>query len=191
MAPLSRTPLHSYLHAAGLSGPDVEKLIELTHERQLKKRQELHAPGKVCRTIYFIERGYFRSFVIKDGEEINIDFKFENEFVADLKSMRSSLPSELTIQAGEDSIVHGFDSEQLRILYSSSPGIASFGIQVVEHLLMAQEEHAALFKLYSATERYRHVREKRPEIIERVSLTQMASYLNVARETLSRIRKVR
>ena len=103
--------------------------------------------------------------------------------------MRSSIPSDTTIQAGEATTVYEFDKEKLLKLYNASPEIESFGRKLLEQLLISQEEHINLFKLFTPTERYHFLQTNKPQIIQRISLSQLSSYLGVARETLSRIRK--
>ena len=138
-----------------------------------------------------MEKGYLRTYMDKDGLDINTDFTFENNFITNLKSLRSSLPSETTIQAGEASIVYEFDKDVLSELYKASPEIESFGRKLVEQLLIMQEEHTNLFKLFTPTGRYNYLLLNKPQIIQRVSISQLSSYLGIARETLSRIRKKR
>ncbi|MGV9013843.1 MAG: Crp/Fnr family transcriptional regulator [Flavobacteriales bacterium] len=154
----------------------------------MKKGQALLSSGQVCKSIYFVERGYLRSSYIKDGREVNTAFTFEGGFATDLKSLRTSSPAELMIQAGEPVEIHEFGKEALLQLYAVSPEIATFGRNVLEQILLEQEEHSNTFKLCSPTERYHALLAGRPEMLRRVPLTQIASYLGIARETLSRIR---
>jgi CRP-like cAMP-binding protein len=174
-----------------LSQESVEKLFEATSERKVSKGEIILREGQICRKIVFVEEGYLRTFIVKDGLDINTDFTFESNFTTNLKSLRSSLPSETTIQAGEATVVFEFDKDQLLELYKESPEIESFGRKLLEQLLIMQEEHTTLFKLFTPTERYNYLLRYKPQIIQRVSLSQLSSYLGIARETLSRIRKKR
>ena len=129
------------------------------------------------------------TFLDKNCSDVNTDFTFENNFTTNLKSLRLSLPSDTTIQAGEATLLYEFNKEALSNLYKVSPEVESFGRKLLEELLMLQEEHVNLFKIYTPLERYRHLQYNNPELLQRIRLTQLASYLGVARETLSRIRK--
>jgi CRP-like cAMP-binding protein len=73
--------------------------------------------------------------------------------------------------------------------FKSYPVIALFVRRLAIRLLLASEEHSNLFKLYTPTERYRYIEKNKPELLQRISLSQIASYLGVTRETLSRIRR--
>ena len=72
--------------------------------------------------------------------------------------------------------------------YKSSLPVSQFVRRLAIRILLASEEHGNLFKMYTPTERYRYIEKNNPRLLQRVSLTQIASYLGIARETLSRIR---
>jgi CRP-like cAMP-binding protein len=192
MADYKETLLYKrIIHLAPLSQESVEKLFEATWERQVSKGEIILREGQICKKILFVEEGYLRTYIVKDGVDINTDFTFEGNFTTNLKSLRSSLPSATTIQAGEATVVYEFEKDQLLELYKESPEIESFGRKLLEQLLIMQEEHTTLFKLFTPTERYNYLLTHKPQIIQRVSLSQLSSYLGIARETLSRIRKKR
>ena len=73
--------------------------------------------------------------------------------------------------------------------YNSARSILENNRPIMEKIAMAQEEHLELFKLYSAEQRFRYIEQHQPEMLQRVPLSWLASYLGVARETLSRFRK--
>ena len=172
-----------------ISVSSLGKLFEVANQREITKGQIILKKGQICKTVIFVEKGFLRTFIDKDGTEINIDFTFEGNFTTNLKSLRSSFPSDTSIQAGETTTIYEFDRDKLLELYNGSAEIESFGRKLLEQLLIAQEEHNNLFKIYSPAERYRYLQNSKPEMLQRISLSQLASYLGIARETLSRIRK--
>lgn len=172
-----------------ISVSGIDKLFDIARYTQLRKDEIVLKEGQLCKKIFFVEKGYLRTYINRDGIDINTDFTFENNFTTNLKSLRASIPSDTTIQAGEPTILYEFDKDELLALYKTSPEIESFGRKLLEQLLIAQEEHVNLFKIYSPLERYRYMQQHKPEMLQRISLSQLASYLGIARETLSRIRK--
>jgi CRP-like cAMP-binding protein len=154
----------------------------------LEKNTVLLDPGKVCKHIFFIEKGLLRSFYIKDGEERNLQFSLEGSFATDLKSLRGEQPSELTIQAIEPTTVCQIAKTDLVDLYGQSHQIEAFGRSLLEKLLAQQEEYSSWFQLYSARERYELLQTQQPALLQRLSLTHLASFLGIRRETLSRVR---
>lgn len=172
-----------------ISVSSLDKLFEIANKRQLTKGEFILKPEQICKTIIFVEKGHLRTFIHKDGIEINTDFTFEGNFTTNLKSLRSASLAENSIQAGEFTTIYEFDKDKLLELYNVSAEIESFGRKLLEQLLIAHEEHSNLFKIYSPTERYQYLRTNEPEMLQRISLSQLSSYLGIARETLSRIRK--
>lgn len=166
-----------------------ELLFETVHVEKLYRGQTLLKEGQICRNIYFIESGQLRTFYNKNGKEININFWFENNFATNLKSLMTEAPSDFYITANEPTTVWKFNKDQLLYLYSQSCEIESFGRKVMEQLLIKQVEHSNLFKIYTPAERYHYVEKYYPELLQRVSLSQLSSYLGISRETISRIRK--
>jgi len=145
--------------------------------------------GNICRHIYFVACGCLRTFTLNDGAEVNTDFVFEGCFATSLRSLRSASGSDVSVQAYEASELYCFESAALLDLYTKMREAETFGRTIVEQVLMRQDEYANMFRLFSGKERYQYLLDTRPEIIQRVSLSQIASYIGVARETLSRIRK--
>jgi CRP-like cAMP-binding protein len=190
MTNYSKTLLHRKITAlTEISVSSLDKLFEIANQRQATKEQIILRHGQVCKTILFVENGYLRTFINKDGREINTAFTLEGNFTTNLKSLRSATSSDTTIQAEEPTTIYEFDKGKLLELYKVSAEIESFGRKLLEQLLVDQEEHANLFKIYSPTERYRYLQANKPDMLQRISLSQLASYLGIARETLSRIRK--
>lgn len=179
------------MHLSPLSESAMKQLFASVEKIQFPKGAYLLQESQVCNHIFFVESGHLRVFVSKDGTEINTGFVFENNFATSLKSLRSASPSELSIQACEAVTVFRFDKNKLKALYEGSPETETFGRTLLEQLLIEQEEHANMFRIYSPAERYEHILKQNPALLKRVSLSQIASYLGVTRETLSRIRKMK
>lgn len=179
----------SITNLSKISDAGIDLLFSVASVQDLVKGQVLLTQGAICKTVVFVEKGYLRTFINKDGLEINTDFTLEGSFTTNLKSLRSGSASDTTIQAGESATIYAFDKDRLLELYALSPEIESFGRKLLEQLLIAQEEHSTVFKIYSPKERYHYLQSTRPELLQRISLSQLASYLGIARETLSRIRK--
>ena len=138
---------------------------------------------------YFVEEGYLRSCYNKDGTEINLRFTFEGEVTTNFKSLKTEIPSEFIIEAGEKTIVRVFDRKTLFELSVNNPEIMLFTRRVVTCLLIESEEHGNWFKIFTPLERYRYIQNNKPWILQRVSISHLASYLGVTRETLTRIRR--
>jgi CRP-like cAMP-binding protein len=169
-----------------LGDDDLAQLAACAISCQLKKGDTLLREGEICRSFYLVEKGHLRTYYNKDGVLINLNFTFEGEFAANLKSFKSRQPSEWFIEAGEDTSVWIFNfNDQISL---SGDHIILFFRRLAVRMLLAAETHSNLFKIYTPAERYSYIEKNNPRLLQRVPLTQIASYLGVARETLSRIR---
>jgi CRP-like cAMP-binding protein len=157
-------------------------------QKELKKGETLLKQGSVCRAYYFVEKGYLRTFFNKEGVEINLYFNFEGSFISDLKSLKSNLASELSIVAGEPVVMRIFDRKVLDDMCNRYPEIMLFSRRLLSKVVMTMAEHNNLFKIFTPAERYEYIQKHSPEMLQRVSLSHLASYLGVNRKTLSRIR---
>jgi CRP-like cAMP-binding protein len=157
---------------------------------KLRKGEFLLKTGDFCNSVYYIDKGYCRLFQVEDGQEVNLNFHFENEFVTNIKSFVNKIRSEYSMVACEQMIVVKIDKTKLMEgALKNTQEFEIFGRKILEAIIMKQDDHLKLFKLYNAQQRFEYIEKNRPEIIRRVALTQIASYLGVTRETLTRIRK--
>jgi len=174
-----------------LSEENWSVLANCLTEMQFKKNEPLLKEGQICHTVYFISSGSCKSCYNLDGKEINTAFYFENDFATNLKSLTTASKSEYAIKTCEPAKVVRFDKFKLLEAYSKSHQIEAFGRKVLELSVAKQEEHANGFKLLTPKQRIDELVSKHPDFLQRASLTQLASYLGISRETLSRFRAAR
>ncbi|HTJ12096.1 MAG TPA: Crp/Fnr family transcriptional regulator [Dinghuibacter sp.] len=172
----------------GLS-PEASLLVQTAASRHVWGRGTyLLREGAPARHIHGIEQGAVRVRYLKDGKEINLRFLFEGAFATNLKSLRSGAAADCSLVAMERTTTLTLEGSALRILYDRSPEVERWGRSLLESLLIQEQGHADLFKLYTPEERYAWLKQHEPALIQRVPQTQLASYLGVSRESLSRIR---
>lgn len=157
-------------------------------ELELKKNEPLLKEGEVCTSVFFITAGICKSSYNLDGKEINTAFYFQNDFATNVKSLRTAEKSEYSIKACEKTRVTRIDKTNLLQAYNQSHQIEAFGRKVLEVITAKQEEHADSFKILTPKQRFDALVSQHPDFLQKVSLTQAASYLGVSRETLSRFR---
>lgn len=160
-------------------------------KKDFKKKEFLLRQGQVCNSLFYIDKGYCKSYYEIDGIVKNTGFFFENEIATNINSFGSGLQSEFNIVACEPLTAIIFDKDKLFQATKHANEIETLGRNCIRLFATKQEEFSTLFKLYSAQESLEYLETKYPEILQRVSLSQLASFLGVARETLSRIRKRR
>lgn len=160
-------------------------------EARFKKGDFLLKQGEVCNSLFYIVDGYCKSYYEIEDEIKNTGFFMENEIATNVQSFGTGQKSEYNIVAYEHLTTVVFDKEKLFEIAKQSSEIEALGRNCIRLFAIKQEELSTIFQLYSAEERLQYLESKRPEIMQRVPLSQIASFLGVKRETLSRIRKRR
>ncbi len=186
------SPLLSFIRSLlPFSDESWQSLQPALTQLEYKKGTYLLREGAISNAFFFIENGYCRSCYNKDGVEKNTAFYFEGDIAANIKSFGSGEPSAYHIIACEPLTAIAFDKPLLMAIAQQVPEVEALGRHCIRRFATRQEEFAQLFALFSAEERYTYLETHWPAMLQRVSLTQLSSFLGIARETLSRIRKRR
>lgn len=165
------------------------KLIEPFFKlSKLDKNEILLEEGQICNTFFWVESGVLRTYYNNNGLDVNLNFTFENQFTINFESYTSHEPSKTIIQAMEKSDVWIVNARGFVKEYGSSTTFTTFIRRLAISLLLATEEHHNMMRMNTPAERYQFIVERKPEFIQRLSLTHLASYIGITRETLSRIR---
>jgi CRP-like cAMP-binding protein len=166
-------------------------LLDCMTEMQFQRNEQLLKEGQICDSIFFISSGLCKTCYNQEGKEINTEFYFENEFATNMKSMVTGAASDCIIKACEKIVAVRLDKTKLLEAYAKSHQVETFGRKVLALITAKQEEHSNSFKLLTPKERFENLTSRHPDFLQRVSLTQAASYLGISRETLSRFRAVK
>lgn len=144
--------------------------------------------GNVCRHIAFVEKGLLRIFYLHDGKEITKCFCKAGTISTSYSSMITQSESDFSIQAIEPTSLIVFSYETLQQLYEQSLFWQQVGRLAAENEFIQEEHHQRFLKDLNATERYQHILENDRELLQSIPLLHLATYLQIAPETLSRIR---
>jgi len=184
--------LLKYIHSlTSFSDESWELLQPALTKKEFKKNELLLKEGQVCNSLFYIDKGYCKSYYAIDGVVKNTGFFFENEIATNVNSFGSGQKSEFNIVACELLTTIILDKKELFKIAKQVIEVETLGRNCIRLFATKQEEFSNLFKLYSSKERLEYIEAKYPKMIQRVPLSQLASFLGVARETLSRIRKRR
>lgn len=154
----------------------------------LKKNEYLLKEGMVCNNIAYINKGLLRTYYLKDGIEINTCFCQENSVLASFDSLVNRTGSKENIQALENVEMLTLSYESLLRLYELSSDWQKVARLLTEQECLRLSDRLTSISFETAKEKYLNLLETEPEIIRRVSIQHIASYLGISRETLSRIR---
>jgi CRP-like cAMP-binding protein len=157
-------------------------------EKVVAKNGFLVEAGKVCRHLYFLERGAVCGFYYLNGKRVTHWFAFENDFFTSFHSFITQQPAVENIQALEGSVMWAITKNDLNVLLENFPEIERVLRLAYEKYYIRLEERFVNAQFKTAAERYEQLLQQTPHIAERVPLGYIASYLGVSQETLSRIR---
>lgn len=154
-----------------------------------KKDEFLCREGQVEQYIYFICEGVARSFFAKDGREYTFDFFFAGDFATAFTSFLQRRPSAINIQALEATQTYRIHHADLEALYKTGAAAERVGRHVAEHQFIRRSVKELELLSLTATERYQRLFEEHPEMVSRISVKHLSSYLGIHPESLSRIRR--
>jgi CRP-like cAMP-binding protein len=158
--------------------------------RKLRKKQFLLNEGEVCRYIGFVNSGCLREYTIDNkGNEHIIQFAIEDWWVSDLNSFLSGEPAEYNIDALQDSEILLLEKSARDKLLDECPKMERFFRILIESNHVANHRRITDSLSTSAEEKYLKFIKTYPKLFELVSQNQIASYLGITPQSLSRIRK--
>ena len=168
---------------------ELEKaLIANTTKIRVEKNTDLVGINERSDHLYFIEKGLIRGYYFYNGKEITNWFAQEEEFATCFYSFVANKPSFECIETLEDCELVSIPLKTLQTLYLDFPETERIGRIITENYYIKLEERVLNIQFKTAKERYQKLITKKPLLLQRVSLGQIASYLGITQETLSRIR---
>ena len=145
--------------------------------------------GKTANAIFFIETGIVRVFTLHQGKEISMDFAFPGAFTTSYASFITRQPAAVNLQAITPVSGYAFHYSDLQQLYATSHQSERIGRLMAEYQYLNKYNRELSFLQLSAQERYAQLLQQHPEVVQHISVKQIASYLGIEPESLSRIRK--
>lgn len=173
-----------------LNETDKNFVWSLLSEKEVRKKDVVLQQDGKCDKIYFVEEGSLRAFNInEEGKESTIMFALSDWWITDMDCFINQQPSNLSIVALEDSKLIELTYSNLQILYNELPIFERF-FRILFQNAYIREQRRALYNISMTTEeRYNQFVKKYPDMVEKITQKQIASYLGVTPEFLSSIKK--
>jgi len=175
-----------------LNAGEIKEFYNRVTERRIKRRQMILQEGLICKHYSFVVKGCLRMYGVDNkGVEHNIQFAAENEWIADIGSFHSGKPSRLFIEALEPSVVLQIENQDLYHLYRSIPKLDRIFKVIIENKFVELQTRVLQNISSTAQERYQSFLGQYPNLALRLPNTQIASYLGITPEFLSKMRSER
>ena len=170
-----------------LTEDEKNAILSLNLFHSVKKGTTLLKEGQNSKESYFVLKGCIRTYYLIDGEEKTTDFYTEMEVLTP-PCVVNKAPSEYFISCVEDSILTVSNSDMEVEINSKFPKFETMCRILSEELLAKQQINFDEFKTSSPEQRYLNLLQKRPDLIQRVPQHQLASFLGIKPQSLSRLR---
>ncbi|MEL6252367.1 MAG: Crp/Fnr family transcriptional regulator [Bacteroidota bacterium] len=178
----------------------MSKLVALTEEEKqgieeafpiktYPKGSFLLKEGQISQDAYYVIKGCIRKYEIQNAEEKTLDFIVEGQGVVDFLSMAQQQPSNLFFECVEETTVAILNQKKENKLYKRFPHFETICRTTMESDMGVKQAEFTRFITSTPEERYLFLLAERPGLLNRVPQYQLASYLGVKPETLSRIRR--
>lgn len=172
-----------------LSEENSELLISHMEQVTYEKKGIIQKADTMDYYIYFVESGIIRSFISKDGREITLRIVPEGGTPISSSGLTKPSISKITIDAVTDCVLWRVSRTQLGSLSGASLAFANLTREMAENVIFETEIFWADYYGLEKKEQYKRLMKQYPELLQRVSLGEIASYLDITPQSLSRIRR--
>ena len=175
-----------------LDDKEKEALTSRVVQRKIKRKQYILQEGDICKHFTYVIDGCFKMYgVDNSGAEHNLIFAAEDDWIADIDSLHKERPSKLFIEAIEPCNILQLSKGDLWYLYTNYPKFdRNFRVIIEDKYIELQNRLLQTFSS-AAYERYENFLEQYPKLSNRLASTQIASYLGITPEFLSKIRNAK
>jgi CRP-like cAMP-binding protein len=174
---------------AHLSQTEENAIAQNMRIKSFRKGDYLLKEGQVSVDTYFILEGCIREYILTNGEEKTTQFFTEEQWVISTNNFNSVTASENNLICMEDTTVSIGNEEQAQQMFKAFPRFETIARAIVEADFAEQKKQLNSFFTETPEQRYLNLIKFRPNLINRVPQYQIASYIGVKPESLSRIRK--
>lgn len=172
-----------------LSLPCEEEINQRCKFFQRRKGEHFLKGGQYVSSYFVIHKGLIRAYFYRDEKQITAWFGEENQVFASIIPAYTGKPSFEYLELLEDAEIYALATNDLDELYLRYPELNLIGRKIAEGVCVLLEERIVSLHTESALQRYHSMLEKQPNLLARVNLGLIASYLGMSPETLSRIRR--
>ncbi len=172
-----------------ISFPDWENIWQISIVKHLKRGEVFLNSGKISRYSAFVIEGIFKQS-INDQElnQRNLNFYFKGDLLCDCQSYRTNQPAVGSITALEAAVILVVNNDELYRLKNTVLSIALWSLSVSQSIMQKQSEHLQIISIQNPVERYTYMVHNKAHMVTKISSKEIARYLNVSRETISRVR---
>ncbi|TMM56100.1 Crp/Fnr family transcriptional regulator [Maribacter algarum] len=171
-----------------LSLEAIDDIKRVGQIRKVNRGDILVREGEYSYELYYIAKGGARAYYLKDGKTITDWFAFENDFISSIVSFFLGVPSQHYIEILEDTTFMVLQLKDIEVLCDKYHDFERLARMSTTKTMLQLQQRIVSLQFKSSKERYDSLLERYPQIELRAPLGDIASYLGITQETLSRIR---
>ncbi|MFX0556644.1 Crp/Fnr family transcriptional regulator [Maribacter sp. CXY002] len=181
------TNIRKHIH---LERADIEYLETIFSFKIIKKKETLFNQGHLCKELYFVEKGSIRAFnLTEQGKRSTMMFAIDDWWITDIYCFLNQKSAYLTLEALEDTKVAVLNYTSFELLLNELPKFNRF-FRILFQNAYAREQMRVLESISLSTEdRFTRFLHNYPQIVEKLTQKEIASYLGVTPEFLSSVKK--
>lgn len=173
-----------------LTEPEWNILKDKLIRKEFKAKSIIIREGKIADCIFFIDNGLLRTYFLQDGKEVNTYFACDGQFITSYSSFISQTPSYEYLETIENSSVYSISFANMTELYKIASKFEKLGRIIAEKNYLCVIDRTRKMQTLTAKQKYLDfLNSYDKKVVQRVPQHQIASYLGIAPESLSRVRK--
>ena len=172
-----------------LSVEEKDAIVSSIETQTFSKATLLLQEGQIPKDNYWVIQGCVQQYYLSDGKEITSNFYTEEQWILTSDSSSTDSPSKYFLQCVEPTTLLIGNNEKGNQMIQAFPKFGDLSRLILEQEIIRQQNDMANFITQTPEQRYLQIMQSRPDLINRVPQYQLASYIGVQPESLSRIRK--
>ncbi len=181
--------INHFLKITELSDEEIKAITDTMDIKEIKKGSYLIKTGQRNKDSYFVLSGLIRQYKVKNGEEITTDFYTEDQWIIHFTSFEENPVAENNLICEETSFVVVGNEKKAQALFQQFPRLETISRIVMETVFAEKQKMLSSYLTETPEQRYLTLLKDRPDLLQSVPQYQIASYIGVKPESLSRIRK--
>lgn len=165
----------------------IQKFAAHLFSKKIKKKEIILREGEINDHMIFVKSGLLRVYAKNDDKEINTWFVKEDEFIVSINSYFYETPSFEYIQAIEDSEIFMMKKSNYNFMLRNNHKLTLFAIEIMYLHLCEYQDQCQVLRFMSAEQKYKYLKDKKPDLIDRLSQKHIASFLGIETTYLSKI----
>lgn len=181
--------INYFLKITNLTADEINVLTESMTIKKFNKNDYLVKEGQFANDTFFLLKGCVRQFKLIDGNDVTTNFYTEEQWIISLENFEGKAASTYNLICVEDTTLVVGNEQKAQELFKQFPRFEKTSRQIMETVFLEQQNLMASYITDKPEQRYLKLLETRPDIFQRVPQYDIATYIGVKPESLSRIRK--